>query len=146
MEDKLHFFTEECDHLQGVQLVADTHNGGFGAVAAGIAQHLHDEYGSKSLFCITAVPPLTDTPVVCLSICLYVRLSVDISLNSQSPQLLLHYTLNSALAINQLAEHSSSLLPLSLSSVLWPFPNHPLLFPSLHHSVRTTVPPFTLLI
>ncbi len=54
-EDKLHFFSEECDHLQGFQLLVDW-DGGFGGVASGIAMEIADEYSSKGLFTLLASP------------------------------------------------------------------------------------------
>ena len=55
-EDQLHFFVEECDHLQGFQLLADVHSGGFAAVASGLAQLLHDDVGIKSLLTVGTCP------------------------------------------------------------------------------------------
>ncbi len=54
-EDKLHFFSEECDHLQGFQLLVDW-DGGFGGVASGIATEIVDEYSSKGLVTFLASP------------------------------------------------------------------------------------------
>ena len=55
LEDQLHFFVEECDHLQGFHLLTDWDNG-FGAVASMVAQEIADEYPSKGLLAIPATP------------------------------------------------------------------------------------------
>lgn len=63
-EDQLHFFVEECDHLQGFQLLADVHNGGFAAVASGLAQLLHDDVGVKTLLTVGTAPTQLEEEVV----------------------------------------------------------------------------------
>ncbi|XP_069138791.1 protein misato homolog 1-like [Argopecten irradians] len=55
IEDRLHFFIEECDHLQGFQVLLDTFNG-FGGVGSSILQHLKDEYSSKGIFTFALTP------------------------------------------------------------------------------------------
>ncbi|XP_064390444.1 protein misato homolog 1-like [Halichondria panicea] len=90
-EDKLHFFSEECDHLQGFQLLVDW-DGGFGGVASGIAMEIADEYSSKGLFTLLASPltqPLDKLPKF-------------------RPLLLNH-----CLSLSALCEHSSLVCPLS---------------------------------
>lgn len=54
-EDKLHFFAEECDRLQGFHLLVDWDNG-FGGVASCLAEELSDEFGSKSVMAMAASP------------------------------------------------------------------------------------------
>ena len=66
LEDRLHFFVEECDQLQGFHLLADWTNG-FGGLASCIAQDLQDEYSSKGILTILSSPldiPLDKVRVV----------------------------------------------------------------------------------
>ena len=56
LEDQLHFFVEECDHLQGFHLLADWDTG-FGAVASAVAQEIRDEFGGgKGLLTVLSSP------------------------------------------------------------------------------------------
>ena len=48
LEDKLHFFAEECDQLQGFHLLTDWDTG-FGGVASLLAQELADDYPGKGV-------------------------------------------------------------------------------------------------
>ncbi|XP_025947302.1 protein misato homolog 1 isoform X3 [Apteryx rowi] len=48
LEDRLHFFVEECDYLQGFQVLCDLHNG-FSGVGAKVTELLHDEYSGKGI-------------------------------------------------------------------------------------------------
>uniref|UniRef100_A0A2R9A4M9 DML1/Misato tubulin domain-containing protein n=1 Tax=Pan paniscus TaxID=9597 RepID=A0A2R9A4M9_PANPA len=43
LEDRLHFYVEECDYLQGFQILCDLHDG-FSGVGAKAAELLQDEY------------------------------------------------------------------------------------------------------
>ena len=63
-EDRLHFFAEECDHLQGFHLLVD-HDTGFGAVGSHFAQEIADEFGSKGLLSIISSPLVTPLDQVC---------------------------------------------------------------------------------
>ena len=60
LEDRLHFFVEECDLLQGFHLLSDWTNG-FGGLAGCIAQDLRDEYGSKGI--LTVLSSHLDSPL-----------------------------------------------------------------------------------
>ena len=55
-EDRLHVFSEECDYLQGFQLIFDLHQGGFSSLAAILSQYLYDEFSSKSQFSVATMP------------------------------------------------------------------------------------------
>lgn len=68
-EDQLHFFAEECDCLQGFQLMADVHSGGFAAVASGLAQLLHDDFGTKTLLTVGTAPAQLEEEVVSHLVC-----------------------------------------------------------------------------
>ena len=54
-ENRLHFFAEECDSLQGFQLLVDTDDG-FAGLASCLAEELAEEYGQKGIFSITTSP------------------------------------------------------------------------------------------
>ena len=47
-EEHLHFFVEECDSLQGFQLLADV-GGGFGGLSCCFAEELADQFDQKGL-------------------------------------------------------------------------------------------------
>lgn len=55
VEDRLHFFSEECDSLQGFHLLVDW-AGGFGGVAGGMAQDIRDEFPAKGLLFVLLSP------------------------------------------------------------------------------------------
>ncbi|XP_059121625.1 protein misato homolog 1 isoform X2 [Peromyscus eremicus] len=46
LEDRLHFYVEECDYLQGFQILCDLHDG-FSGVGAKTAELLQDEYSGR---------------------------------------------------------------------------------------------------
>lgn len=56
-EDRLRFFVEECDCLQGFQLLVDGDDG-FGGLGCTVAQELADEYSQKG---VLAVPVSSKT-------------------------------------------------------------------------------------
>ncbi|GFN80506.1 misato-like protein 1 [Plakobranchus ocellatus] len=97
VEDRVRFFTEECDHLQGFQIFLDCHDG-FGGVGASVLSYLTDEYSSKSRFTFAVTP--TNLP--------------DKTAKDRSCRII-----NSALSVHSGCELSSLYLPLSLSSTLW---------------------------
>ncbi|XP_078430585.1 plasma membrane, autoregulation-binding site, misato segment II, myosin-like, tubulin/FtsZ protein [Wolffia australiana] len=51
--DRLRFFVEECDHMQGIQCVADD-SGGFSGVAADLLEHIADEYPNNPVLLFSA--------------------------------------------------------------------------------------------
>ncbi len=55
LADRLHFFAEECDNLQGFHILSDWDNG-FGAVACSLAQEIRDEFGGKGLLVLPVSP------------------------------------------------------------------------------------------
>ena len=63
-EDKLHFFIEECDHIQGFHLLVDWDNG-FGGLGVCLAQELADEYSTKGLLSFIASPLSQPLEQVC---------------------------------------------------------------------------------
>ncbi|XP_054193340.1 protein misato homolog 1 isoform X10 [Homo sapiens] len=48
LEDRLHFYVEECDYLQGFQILCDLHDG-FSGVGAKAAELLQDEYSGRGI-------------------------------------------------------------------------------------------------
>nr|XP_013226733.1 protein misato homolog 1 [Columba livia] len=48
LEDRLHFYVEECDYLQGFQVLCDLHDG-FSGVGAKVTELLYDEYSRKGI-------------------------------------------------------------------------------------------------
>ena len=55
VEDHLRFFAEECDNLQGFQLLYDSHDA-FAGLSASLVNHLADDYGSKMLVSLPTSP------------------------------------------------------------------------------------------
>lgn len=56
IEETLRYFAEECDHLQGFQILMDGYNG-FSAVANGILEHMEDNYLNKARLCFPLYSP-----------------------------------------------------------------------------------------
>lgn len=54
--DRLRFFVEEADHMQGLQVLLDDSNG-FAAVAHDLLEAVYDEYGKSPVLLFTARPP-----------------------------------------------------------------------------------------
>lgn len=63
VEDKLHFFTEECDYLQGFQLLCDT-NDGFGGFASRAAALLAEEFPRRPAMAYCTLPAASCEPAV----------------------------------------------------------------------------------
>ncbi|NXC33228.1 MSTO1 protein, partial [Campylorhamphus procurvoides] len=107
LEDRLHFYVEECDSLQGFQVLCDIHNG-FSGVGAKVTELLHDEYSGKGILTWGLTPATTHLGVI-------QRLGCFSPQDSQSS---FYRVLNTALGIAHLSRHSSLLCPLSLSGSL----------------------------
>ncbi|CAA7393898.1 unnamed protein product [Spirodela intermedia] len=56
ISDRLRFFVEECDHIQGIQCIVDD-SGGFSGVAADLLEHVADEYPNKPVLLYSARGP-----------------------------------------------------------------------------------------
>lgn len=56
MTERLRFFIEECDHVQGIQCVVDD-SGGFSCVAADFLQNIADEYTNTPVLLYTVRDP-----------------------------------------------------------------------------------------
>ncbi|NXI50379.1 MSTO1 protein, partial [Chloroceryle aenea] len=62
LEDRLHFYVEECDDLQGFQVLCDLHDG-FAGVGAKVTELLCDEYSGKGILTWGLTPVTRDTGV-----------------------------------------------------------------------------------
>ena len=47
LEDKLHYWVEECDNIEGFQIFCDVHDG-FSGIGRSVITDIQEEYGSKS--------------------------------------------------------------------------------------------------
>ncbi|NXM04553.1 MSTO1 protein, partial [Tyrannus savana] len=110
LEDRLHFFVEECDYLQGFQVLCDLHDG-FSGVGAKVTELLHDEYSGKGILSWGLTPATSDVAVG-------LGFFFSPSSSSQDPQSSFYRLLNTALGIVHLSQHSSLFCPLSLSGSL----------------------------
>ncbi|XP_028911291.1 protein misato homolog 1 [Ornithorhynchus anatinus] len=111
LEDRLHFFVEECDCLQGFQVLCDVHDG-FAGVGARAAELLRDEYPGRGILTWGLCPPPPRS-------------------GPQPPGV--YRLLNTALSLVPLAAHSSLLCPLTLAGGLGLRPPPPPTFPLLHY-------------
>ncbi|XP_023409816.1 protein misato homolog 1 isoform X2 [Loxodonta africana] len=111
LEDRLHFYVEECDYLQGFQILCDLHDG-FSGVAAKTAELLQDEYSGRGVIAWGLLP-------------------APYSLGE--PQKNIYRLLNTAFGLVHLAAHSSLVCPLSLGGSLGLRPEPPVTFPHLHY-------------
>ncbi|XP_065509878.1 protein misato homolog 1 isoform X2 [Caloenas nicobarica] len=110
LEDRLHFYVEECDYLQGFQVLCDLHDG-FSGVGAKVTELLYDEYSGKGIL-TWGLTPLASPGDHRKDVC---RL------------------LNTVLGTVHLARHSSLLCPLSLSGTLGIKPQPPVTFPYIDY-------------
>ncbi|NXQ29676.1 MSTO1 protein, partial [Alaudala cheleensis] len=109
LEDRLHFFVEECDYLQGFQVLCDLHNG-FSGVGAKVTELLHDEYSGKGILTWGLTPVLSTVGLL--------RIPMVGFLPPQELQNSFYRLMNTALGIAHLSRHSSLFCPLSLSGSL----------------------------
>ncbi|XP_075580591.1 protein misato homolog 1 [Pelecanus crispus] len=111
LEDRLHFYVEECDYLQGFQVLCDLHNG-FSGVGAKVTELLCDEYSGKGILTWGLTPVTSDVG------------------DSQKN---FYRLMNTALGIVRLSSHSSLFCPLSLSGSLGIKPQPPVTFPYINY-------------
>nr|DBA13794.1 TPA: hypothetical protein GDO54_004834 [Pyxicephalus adspersus] len=109
LEERLHFFSEECDYLQGFHLLCDTHNG-FSGAGAKMAELLHDEYPGRGIlgFGTSPVPP-----------------------EQRDLHTSMYQLMNCVMSLVALSSHSSIFCPLTLNSSLGRRPGPPVVFPHL---------------
>ncbi|XP_058015939.1 protein misato homolog 1 [Ahaetulla prasina] len=110
LEDRLHFYVEECDYLQGFQLLCDLHNG-FSGVGSKAVELLQDEYAGKGILTCGLTPVL----------------------QSSLPHRHFYRLMNTALGIVRLSSQSSLFCPLSLHGSLGLKPGSPVALPYLHY-------------
>ncbi|KAH3882235.1 protein misato homolog 1-like [Dreissena polymorpha] len=108
-EDRVHYFTEECDNLQGFHLLADTHNG-FGGIMSGMLKYLEDEFPGKGVLAFGLTP-------------------ADAS--DDTAQARATRIINSALAYDTACRHSSLFVPASVAKGLWRLLEPPRKYPYL---------------
>ncbi|KFQ35544.1 Protein misato 1, partial [Merops nubicus] len=111
LEDRLHFYVEECDYLQGFQVLCDLHNG-FSGVGAKVTELICDEYSGKGILTWGLTPVMSDM--------------ADYQKN-------VYRLMNTALGIVHLSSHSSLFCPMSLSGSLGIRPQPPITFPYINY-------------
>nr|XP_019566662.1 PREDICTED: protein misato homolog 1 isoform X1 [Rhinolophus sinicus] len=112
LEDRLHFYVEECDYLQGFQILCDLHDG-FSGLGAKASELLRDEYTGRGIVTWGLLPG-------------------PYSLR-QEPQKNIYRLLNTAFGLVHLSAHSSLVCPLSLGGSLGLRPEPPVHFRHLHY-------------
>lgn len=112
LDDRLHFYVEECDYLQGFQILCDLHDG-FSGVGAKATELLQDEYSGRGIITWGLLPG-------------------PYSLQ-QEPQKNIYRLLNTAFGLVHLSAQSSLVCPLSLGGSLGLRPDPPVNFPHLHY-------------
>ncbi|KAM6434987.1 protein misato homolog 1 isoform 2-T2 [Liasis olivaceus] len=110
LEDRLHFYVEECDYLQGFQMICDLYNG-FSGVGSKVVELLQDEYAGKGILTCGLTPVL----------------------QSSILQRNFYRLMNTVLGIVHLSSHSSLFCPLSLNGSLGLKPEAPVALPYLHY-------------
>ncbi|XP_035135427.2 protein misato homolog 1 isoform X2 [Callithrix jacchus] len=111
LEDRLHFYVEECDYLQGFQILCDLHDG-FSGVGAKAAEMLQDEYSGRGIITWGLLPG---------------------PYRHGEAQRNIYRLLNTAFGLMHLTAHSSLVCPLSLDGSLGLRPEPPVNFPYLRY-------------
>ncbi|KAH6557871.1 hypothetical protein KP509_1Z088900 [Ceratopteris richardii] len=93
--DRVRFFVEEADHMQGLQVLVDDSNG-FAAVSDEFLEAVHDEYDKSPILLFTAHPPPLRSPATLFES--VVR------------------RIHDAVSFSAIVSSSSSVIPFSLSS------------------------------
>ncbi|NXN52929.1 MSTO1 protein, partial [Rynchops niger] len=106
LEDRLHFYVEECDYLQGFQVLCDLHNG-FSGVGAKVTELLCDEYSGKGILTWGLTPVSSNTGILTAGF-----------FSPQDSQKNIYRLMNTALGIARLSSHSSLFCPMSLRGSL----------------------------
>ncbi|NXN73395.1 MSTO1 protein, partial [Himantopus himantopus] len=117
LEDRLHFYVEECDYLQGFQVLCDLHNG-FSGVGAKVTELLCDEYSGKGILTWGLTPVMSNVGVIWISLFLGCLILTVGFFPPQDSQKNVYRVMNTALGIAHLSSHSSLFCPLSLSGSL----------------------------
>ncbi|XP_011607631.2 protein misato homolog 1 isoform X1 [Takifugu rubripes] len=109
LEDKLHFFAEECDYLQGFQVLCDISDG-FSGLGSKVTEMLQDSYSGKGILTWGLSP---------------------VSYSNSTPVKELCHQLNCTVGTVHLARNSSFFCPLSLRGSLSRKHSSPTTFPHL---------------
>lgn len=109
LSEKIRCYMEECDNLQGFQIIADATDG-FGGLASLALIHLNDEYSSKSIFSI---------PVI------------GNKLENSAPLDDIKHTINIMLTYQKLSEDSGLVVPLGTNVSAWRKLGPPTMFPNI---------------
>uniref|UniRef100_A0A3Q0SMA0 Protein misato homolog 1 n=1 Tax=Amphilophus citrinellus TaxID=61819 RepID=A0A3Q0SMA0_AMPCI len=110
LEDRLHFFVEECDYLQGFQVLCDLSDG-FAGLGSKVTELLRDSYGGRGILTWGLLPVSHPDSVM-----------KD-----------LYRLLNCTLGMVHMADHSSLFCPLTLRGGLGRRPSSPTAFPHLSY-------------
>lgn len=94
LEERIRFYAEECDHLQGFYVISDINNG-FSGLSSAVSSYLCDEFSSKHSVIFPGKPT---------------HFADDSKLARQKREL------TCSLGLSTLLEYSSVICPLSLSS------------------------------
>ncbi|KAM3272396.1 hypothetical protein ACQJBY_042504 [Aegilops geniculata] len=97
MNEKLRFFVEECDHIQGIQFIVDD-SGGFSSIAATYLENIADDY--------------TNTPV--LLYCVRDPVTHGSSRNQRDT---ITRSLHDAVSLSKLSSFCSLMVPIGLPSL-----------------------------
>ncbi|XP_060771474.1 protein misato homolog 1 [Neoarius graeffei] len=111
LEDKLHFFIEECDYLQGFQVLCDMADG-FSGLGSKVTELLQDSYSGRGILTWGMAP---------------------VSHPDSSPIKEVYHMMNCALGMMHMANHSSMFCPLTLRGGLGRRPAPPTTFPLLSY-------------
>lgn len=111
LEDRLHFFVEECDYLQGFQVFCDLADG-FSGLGSKVTEMLQDSYSGRGILTWGLAP---------------------VNHPNSTPMKDLYHFLNSTLGTVHLANHSSLFCPLTLRGGLGLRPTSPVNFPYLNY-------------
>ncbi|XP_037329559.2 protein misato homolog 1 isoform X2 [Pungitius pungitius] len=111
LEDKLHFFVEECDYLQGFQVFCDLADG-FAGLGSKVTEMLQDSYGGRGILTWGLAP---------------------VNHPDTTPMKELYHVLNGALGTVNMAANSSFFCPLTLRGGLGRRPSSPVAFPHLNY-------------
>ncbi|XP_060743484.1 protein misato homolog 1 [Tachysurus vachellii] len=111
LEDKLHFFIEECDYLQGFQVVCDMADG-FSGLGSKVTQLLQDSYSGRGILTWGVAP---------------------VSHPDSSPIKDVYHMMNCALGMLHMSNHSSMFCPLTLRGGMGRRPAPPTTFPLLSY-------------
>ncbi|XP_028415286.1 protein misato homolog 1-like [Dendronephthya gigantea] len=114
-EDRLHFFSEECDRLQGFQVFTDIHDG-FAGLSSSILQDLADDYSKKFSLCFAMMPGI---------------------LGDDGKQTVEKTMLNTMLSFGKYIESDCQVIPLSLRSS-YGLRREPVEFPYINYKASST--------